>query len=143
MAITLSKTLTSLEQAKSSFGEGYAETKLALLSRLEHRRLRTPRAVIRLHEVLCFLRAYPDDARVLAQTERMLGNFHRRSDLRRHRAALADSGIAGTAICYRFFWSTAHWLARRWPDRFQFDRGDVEPAERLRAALPLLVTPAE
>ena len=99
--------------------------------------------MIRLHEALCFLRAYPDDARVLAQTERMLGNFHRRSDLRRHRAALADSGIAGTAIHYRFFWSTAHWLARRWPERFQFDRGDIEPAERVRAALPLLVTPAE
>jgi len=102
-----------------------------------------PRALIRLHEVLCFLRAYPDDARVLAQTERMLGTFHRRPDLRRHRLALADSGIAGTAIHYRFFWSTAQWLARRWPECFQFDRSDTEPAQRVRAALPLLVTPAE
>ena len=143
MAITTSKTLTLLEQAKSSYGSAYAEAKLALLMRLEHRRLRTARAVIRLHEILCFLRAYPDNARVLAQTERMLGNFHRRSDLRRHRAALSDSGIAGTAITYRFYWSAAHWLARRWPEWFQFDRGDIEPAERVRAALPLLVTPAE
>jgi len=143
MAITLSKTLTSLEQAKGGYAEGDAEAKLALLIRLEHRRLRTARGVIRLHEVLCFLRAYPDNARVLAQVERMLGNFHRRPDLRRHRAALADSGIAGTAMHYRFFWSTAHWLVRCWPERFQFDRRDVEPAERIRAALPLLITPAE
>lgn len=143
MAIALSKTLTSLEQVKGSYGQGYAGTKLALLIRLEHRGLRTARGVIRLHEVLCFLRAYPEDARVLARTERMLGNFHRRPDLRRHRAALADSGIAGTAIYYRFFWSAAHWLARCWPERFQLDRGDVEPAQRIRAALPLLVTPAE
>ena len=73
----------------------------------------------------------------------MLGNFHLRPDLRRHRAALSDTGIAGTAITYRFFWSTAQWLARRWPERFQLDRSDIEPAERVRAALPLLVTPAE
>ena len=143
MAIALSKTLTSLEQAKGNYGEGYAETKLALLIRLEHRRLPTARGVMRLHEALCFLRAYPDDARVLAQVERMLENFQRRPDLRRHRAALADSGIAGTAIHYRFFWSTAHWLARCWPQRFQFDRSDIEPSERVRVALPLLVTPAE
>src|SRR3990172_7011442 len=142
MAITTSKTLTLREQAKPSRGPASAEAKLALLMRLEHRRLRTARAVIRLHEILCFLRAYPDNARVLAQTERMLGNFHRRFDLRRHRAALSDSGIAGTAITYRFYWSTAHWLARRWPEWFQFDRGDIEPAERGRAGLPLLVTPA-
>jgi hypothetical protein len=139
----MTRILTSLEQAKSGFGEGCADAKLALLGALERVRLRTPRAVIRLHEALCFLRAYPDDARVLARVERMLGNFHRRPDLRRHRAALADSGIAGTATHYRFFWSTAHWLARRWPERFRFDRGDIEPAERIRAALPLLVTPAE
>lgn len=143
MAIALSKALTSLELAKDSYGEGYAEAKLALLIRLEHCRLRSARGVIRLHEVLCFLCAYPDDARVLAQAQRMLGNFHRRPDLRRHRAALADTGIAGTAITYRFFWSSAHWLARRWPQWFRFDRSDIEPAERVRAALPLLVTPAE
>lgn len=143
MPITLSNTLTSLEQAKGSYGKGCAEAKLALLVRLEHRGLGSARAVIRLHEVLCFLRAYPDDARVLVQAERMLGNFHRRPDLRHYRTALADSGIAGTATHYRFFWSTAHWLARRWPERFEFDRGDIEPAERVRAALPLLVTPAE
>ena len=143
MAYTVSKALTSLDEAKGSYGEGCAEAKLALLANVEHGRLRTPRAVIRLHEVLCFLRAYPDDARVLAQVERMLGNFHRRADLRRHRVALADTGIAGTATHARFFWSTAHWLARRWPERFQFDRGDIEPSERIRTALPLLVTPAE
>lgn len=135
--------LSSLEQVKSSYDGGCADAKLALLGRLERARLRTPRAILRLHEILCYLRAYPDDARILAQVERMLGGFHRRTDLRRHRAALADSGIAGTTTYYRFFWSTAHWLARCWPEWFQFDRGDAEPAERMRAALPLLVTPAE
>lgn len=136
-------TLTSLERLKSSYGDGAAGAKLDLLGKLECTSLPSPRAVIRLHEVLRFLRAYPDDARVLARVERMLGNFHRRADLRRHRARLADTGIAGTATHYRFFWSTAHWLARRWPERLRLDRSDTEPSGRIRTALPLLVTPAE
>jgi len=135
--------LTEFEQAKTRYGEGCAEAKLALLGELEGARLRSARAVVRLHDVLCFLRAYPDEARVLAQAERMLEGFHRRADLRRHRTALADSGIAGTAIRYRFFWPTLQWLARRWPRRLVLDRGDKEPPERIRAALPLLVTEAE
>ncbi len=135
--------LTSLEQAKGSYGDGCAEAKLQLLRQLDRSRLRSSRAVLRLHEILCFLRAYPDDARVLTQTERMLANFHRRADLRRHRAALADTGIAGTAIHYRFFWPSARWLARRWPRALVLDRRDKEAEEKLAGALPLLVTPAE
>jgi hypothetical protein len=50
------------------------------------------------------VRAYPDNQAVLDQAERMLARFERRADLRRHRAALADTGIAGTAIHYVFFW---------------------------------------
>ncbi|MBK5106410.1 MAG: hypothetical protein JJE42_19375, partial [Burkholderiales bacterium] len=104
---------------------------------------RSARAVFRLHELLCFLRAYPDDARVLAQVERMLAGFAGRADLKRARAALTDSGIAGTAIRYRFFWSTLLWLARRWPQRLSMDRGEPEVADKLAAALPLLLTWAE
>lgn len=136
-------TLASIEQAKYNYGTGCADIKLSLLAHLEHKMLRSARALNRLHEVLCFLRAYPDDARILAQVERMLEGFHRRADLRRNRAALADTGIAGTNIYYRFFWSTARWLAHRWPDRLALDRSDRESAERIRAALPVLVTPAE
>jgi hypothetical protein len=73
----------------------------------------------------------------------MLGRFHRRADLRAHRAELTDSGIAGTAIHYRFFAPTARWLTRRWPGRLRLDRSDSEPAERIANALSLLVTPAE
>jgi hypothetical protein len=137
------RTLTALERSKDRYGAGYAEAKLALLGRLERAELRSARAVRRLHEVLCFLRAYPDDARVLAQVERMLARFAGRADLRRAREALTDTGIAGTAIRYRFFWSTLRWLARRWPDRIEIDRSESEVADKLGAALPLLVTWAE
>ena len=75
--------LRALERSKARYGIGCAEAKLALLRRIGRDELGSARAVSRLHEVLCFLRAYPDDARVLAQVERMLVRFAGRADLKR------------------------------------------------------------
>jgi hypothetical protein len=135
--------LATLERSKDRFGARAAEAKLILLARLDRTRLRTPRQVARLHEVLCFMRAYPGDAIVLAAVEHLLEGFAERADLRRYRAALADSGIAGTTIRFRFFWPSALWLAGRWPDHLLLDRDDADAEEAIARALPLLVTPAE
>ena len=64
--------LATLERYKDRFGAGDAETKLVLLARLDRTRLRTPRQVERLHETLCFMRAYPGDPVVLAAVEHIL-----------------------------------------------------------------------
>lgn len=134
--------LTTLEKIRDQYGDGTIDAKRLLLTRLQHIHLRSARDVARLHELLCWLRAYPDDARVLRLVERLLAGFERRADLRRHRAALADSGIAGTAINYPFFWSTARWLVQRWPGQLRLNRDDSEAEKKLRAALPKLVTSA-
>jgi hypothetical protein len=137
------RSLANLERIKDSYGGASATRKLALLRALDRARLRSAEQLMRLHEVLCFLRAYPDDARVAGQVERMLMRFARRADLAAHRDTLADSGIAGTAIRYCFFWPTARWLAQRWPGAFRLDRHDTEAQDNIAAVLPLLVTPAE
>jgi hypothetical protein len=143
MATIPSVLLRKLEATRLDYGPGRAAVKLALLRALARARLRTSGEVLRLHEHLCFLRAYPDDRAVLAQVERMLDGFARRSDLRRHRDALVGSGIAGTDIRYRFFWPTARWLGARWPDRLAIDWDNVDEPEKLAGALPLLVSPVE
>jgi len=96
--------------------------------------------VLGLHDLLCFLRAFPDDADVLARATRMLAAFERRRDLRRHRDALADSGIAGTMTTFPFFAPTARWLARRWGEHLTVDWSDVAKPERLEPYLPVLAT---
>ena len=133
--------LRRLERLKTRFGDGTSGQKLELLRRLARTSLGTAGQVERLHETLCFLRAYPDDELVLGQVARMLDRFDRRADLRRHRDRLADTGIAGTAIRYRFFWSTAMWLSRRWPGRLELERDDDDAAAQLDKILPL-VAPA-
>jgi len=135
--------LGALERCRDDYGPGAAGRKLVQLALLATARLCNADQVRRLHETLCFLRAYPDDARVLAAVEHMLARFDRRADLRAQRDALAHSGIAGTTTWYPFFWPTARWLAARWPRQLRFDRNDAEAGQSLARALPLLVTPLE
>ncbi len=118
-------------------------TPRATVRRLSPRRLATARAVHGLHEAACRLRAYPEDASDLAAARRVLAGFARRGDVRRHAERLADSGIAGTPIRYRFFWPMARWLAARYPGLLTIDWAEGGFEDRLRAALPWLVTEAE
>ncbi len=140
MALT---SLAALERCRLAFGPGAGQSKLLLLKRFAHSRLGSARAVMRLHEALCFMRAYPDDAEVLAQVQAMLAGFAARADLRAQRTALADSGITGTPIHYRFFAGQAQWLAQHWPDRLRLDRDDADAEARIARALPPLLTRAE
>ncbi len=142
-ARSAARLLAALERTRGVYAPGSANDKLRLLQLLARATLRSARQVERLHELLCLLRAYPDDARVLAQVEAMLARFDRRADLRAQRAALAHTGIAGTDTGYPFFWPTALWLAQRWPTLLRLDRSDTLAGENIARALPLLVTALE
>ncbi|MHC5210648.1 MAG: hypothetical protein ACYTG2_08015 [Planctomycetota bacterium] len=131
--------LTELEAVRGQFGgpdaAANAARKAELLTALARTRLMGADAVLRLHEVGCFLRAYPDDARVLLAAERLLEGFEARADLGAVREELENSGVAGTDICYPFFASTAAWLARRYGDRLHVDREAAGASEKERADL--------
>jgi hypothetical protein len=135
--------LRRLEGLKAQYGGDLASRKRVLLRRLARTRLSSAGAVARLHEALCFLRAYPDDAELLRQVVRMLGGFQRRADLRRHADTLEDSGIAGTPIVYCFFDEMAQWLLDRWPQQLSIEWDQVDQPERLERILHLLALYAE
>src|SRR5262245_60509557 len=135
--------LSALARLRDQFGAGSGARKLEALRALERARLGTARQVEAFHEILCFLRAYPDSRELLAAVTRMLEAFGRRADLRRHSRALENSGIAGTVLRDRFFAPLARWLVERWPDRVRMDWTKLEHPERLGALLPLLAEHAE
>ena len=138
MAKRAASILRELERRKTDFGHGAGHAKLALLQTLHRRRLGRAQEVLRLHEVLCFMRAYPDDRDVLAQVELMLAGFAQRGDLRRCRGSLADSGIAGTETHFQFYAATAAWLARRWAKHLSIDWSEFDKQERLELMLSRL-----
>jgi hypothetical protein len=138
MSDPITSALRELDRRKAEYGHPAADRKRRLLRVLERGRLGRGRDVRRLHEALCFLRAYPDDAALLAVVERMLRRFAGRGDLRRHRDDLVSTGIAGTPIYFSFFAPTALWLARHWPTHLRIDWDAFEQQEKLEHLLPLL-----
>ena len=115
------ESLELLEQLRFTFGRGTARRKLALLESLRDEPLVDAEGVLRLHALLLFIAAYPDNKTVRSVVERMLDEFNDRVDLDEHRDELANSGIVGTEIQFPFFWFTLSQLVSRWPDQLHID----------------------
>ncbi len=141
--MTAQSLLRRLHALRARYGDDAASRKLDLLAQLARHSFASPRSLTAFHEALCWLRAYPDDARVLRGAERALRGFATRGDLRRHADTLESSGIAGTVIRDRFYSPIAQWLALAWPGRLRMDWDAFEHTDELLNLLPLLATYSE
>jgi hypothetical protein len=127
--------LERLESLRETFGAPAAREKLQLLAELEHKSLGRAADVERLHETLCFSRAWPDNPKLLTTVNRMLKNFSARADLNRFAGRLENTGIAGTDIRFPFYRTTAEWLAERCGDSLHIDWEQFENVDRLSTTL--------
>jgi len=135
----------ALAACASRFGAPARREKLHLLARLAGTPISTAAMLVRVHEILCFMRAYPDDPAVQESAEEALRRFGERV---RHltaaaRARLHDSGIAETDLDYPFGLPMTRWLAARFPGDVTIAWAEFDGGERLEEALSLLVTPTE
>jgi hypothetical protein len=120
MPPTLDALLASLEAAKSRFGRGAAPEVRGLLDQLARYEFRDAKSLLRFHETLLFLRAFPQSAALVSRIERLLNTFHERvakiRELGIDMSAFDDfdtSGIAGTRMQDRLNFEAARWLVRR------------------------------
>lgn len=133
--------LTRLEEARHRRpGAREAERLLRAAGRL---RLVDAGRVIRLHEAVLFLRAYPHGPQVLSLAERLLATFETRvAALARADRDLAPfdrpevAGIAGTEIGTDFTCAIARFLTLRHPRRVRVDWDAAELGDRMRATWP-------
>ncbi len=135
------RALASLERVTRRQATASMTRQREWLTVLASKPLQGKSRLLRLHELLCFLEAYPADRRMHAGVQRMLRAFRDRPDLQPYRAALAGSGIAGTDTPYRFYWPTARWISERWPGALAIDRDDPEQMQATLDALPRLLDP--
>jgi hypothetical protein len=131
--------LDDLQSMKGRFGRDAARRTAALLERARRARLRDPADLIRLHETVLFLRAYPQSRRVLRLADEILFSFSDR--LRRiDREPFEDpeiSGIAGTGLSTNFSYDVAKSLAARYPIRIDWE--NYQHADRLGPVLAQLL----
>jgi hypothetical protein len=136
--------LARLEEAKRR-RPGAGET-AALLRRLRGARFSDAESLVRLHDALLFLRAYPHSREVMRLSELLLSEFAARV------ARLADSGadlsafdhpevsgIAGTSITTDYSYDAVRWLKGRFRGRICVDWSLHDATDRLRAAWPEFV----
>ncbi len=142
-ANSLSRRLSDLEAARYRFGANEAAQVLKLLNALDAARFPDPASLIRFHEALMFLRAFPHSASVLRKTESLLNNFWKKVKALRKSGADMDafepievSGIAGTQMEDTFSFDLASWLTRRLPGKVEIAWDHYDPGRELGTTGP-------
>ena len=92
----------------------------------------------RLHNSLCFSRAFPNTLSEHRDAHQQLREFERRAGKK-----LSDSGIAGTRLHYRFSFHVAKWLSRKAPGTVSIDWAEYDACERLDELLQQILQSSE
>ena len=135
--------LAQLEARRYRFDRGEATHILKMLTSLDTARFPDACSLIRFHESLLFLRAFPPGPSVVRKTEKLLNNFHERVEaLRKTGADMGDfdpqevSGIAGTHMEDTLSFDVAIWLTRCMPGKVEIAWDHYDPGRELGATGP-------
>ena len=139
---TPNRLLDQLDDLKNRFDAPQRALE-TILSRLSKHHFKDPDALIRFHELLLFVRAYPHSARVLHLADSLLKGFSNRVEaLRDAEVDLSPletpevSGISGTLVTDTFTFPIVRWLAHSHPARVMFDWEWFEDENRLSETWP-------
>jgi hypothetical protein len=134
------RALDQLASMKGQFGPKAAARTVALLKKLKTSRLREPADLIHLHEVVLFLRAYPQSPQVMCLADEILFSFAKRLPADQEPFADPDiSGIAGTVVSTNFSYEFARSLNVRHGSAVSIDWENFEHPDRLAPALRRLI----
>lgn len=142
---TLEQLLDRLDELKRPRGARERARLRIVLSQTARREFRDAATLIRFHEILLFMRAYPQSAALLRQTERILSSFKTRVEKLFDAEDFYEfgnpqvSGIAGTSFFADFSYHIARWLVARHPSRVGVEWDAYQEARRLNSVLPRFV----
>ena len=139
----LENMLDRLDELKTSFSAGDGTRVERLLNRLVERKYTDAATLIRFHETVLFIRAYPQNHAVLLAANRILNGFARfvsrleviGEDLSEFEESEV-SGIAGTTLSAVFSYGTAKYLAHSRPAAVDIDWDWYEKASSMGRTLP-------
>ena len=139
----LDRTLAQVEAARYRFARSEAASVVRLLKQLDAARFPDPASLIRFHEALLFLHAFPQGPAVVRATERILNGFHKKVEALRKAGADMDdfdtfevAGIAGTEMEDTLSFDVARWLTKRMPGKAGIAWENYEPGRELGTTGP-------
>jgi len=135
--------LTELEEYRYQFGRRESAHVAKVLTKAGAVRFTDVPSLIRFHEALLVLRAFPPSPRVLRQCENLLENFWKRVDQLRAAGVDMDdfdplevSGIAGTSMQDTLGFDLVRWLVRRMPGNVEIAWDDYDDERAMGAVWP-------
>lgn len=121
-----------LQELRRRFDQPSASKKLALLQKFDSQGIINSDQLLAYHDILSFMRAYPDNAGILATAERELQTFGKRVEYYRQNSRdhegqkLLNSGIADTLVWYAFGYETCRHLLKWYPKAVEIDWDNVD-----------------
>ena len=135
--------IDQLDELKNQFALNTARRVQHLVDQLSRKHLNETDSLFRYHEILLFLRAYPQNASIVRAVENELRGFAKRvSALREQDIDLSPleepevSGIAGTAVVDKFSFYIVRWLLQRYATQVALDWKWFEDENRLAETWP-------
>ncbi len=146
MKQNLTQRLRNLEQCKYRYGRGCAAQVEKLLGNFRNTNFDDAESLVRFHDLLLFLRAFPQSAKVVKLTEMLLTGIGRQvARLREHGADLdlfedeQFSGVTNTVLRDTFTYEVARWLVRQYPQQVSVDWNIEEQARQMAISLPSIL----
>ena len=132
MSIKLSKTkktgelIDTLRRSKFLFSSEYASIKEEITGLLASREISSPSQILKYHESLCFIQAYPGNAKLRQLADSELARFHERIDRFRQIYSydderIEDYGLVDTFIRYQYNYIMANWLVKKYGNDIEID----------------------
>ena len=143
MTKSLAAQVEQLEALRRDYGPGAAERVERQLSAVQHFHFPTADLLVRFHDTLLFLRAFPQSRAVAKLADHLLAMVE--PEVECLRAAGADlesfdlepySGIAGTVLAEEHTYEVAEWLARRYGKQVTAEFNVDDNYSKLINALP-------
>lgn len=135
--------LDKLDDFKRSFDSRAGQAIEKTLTRVMRQKFNDAETLVRYHELLLFLRAYPHNSRILNLAEKELASFPRRIEaLQASEVDISTietpevSGIAGTSVTDTFSYPMVRWLVRHQQGRVTLDWDWFEDENRLAETWP-------
>src|SRR5882762_167165 len=138
--------LTKLEECRYRFGRHEAARVAKVLAKGGTARFTDVASLIRFHEALLVLRAFPPSTPVLRQCEELLRSFWKRvQQVRKAGADMDDfdpleaSGIAGTNMRDKLSFDVVRWLVKRMPGKVEIAWDDYDDERAQGAVWPRFI----
>jgi hypothetical protein len=142
----LDRLLTQLDGYRYRFGKGEASRAVKLLKSLADHHFSDTRSLIRFHEALLFLRAFPHSPAVVRKTEQLLNSFAQRvGELHKRGVDLSSwdtfefAGVAGTTMEDTLSFDVARWLVQRMPGKLEIAWDHFEPGREVGETWPRFI----